>query len=273
MDAKRKWRPDWAKGLTAATHPGLARMAAWRRGRPSWAKGLTAADHPGIARQAADRKGKRRGPYRMHGRPRDLHTLDARDHLPPDRRPEYAYLLGLYLGDGSITKTHRLEISLDSRQTEIIDSCVAAMSAIHPRRRAAVRWRKNSNCAVVSSCAWQWLLLFPQHGPGRKHLRRIELAPRQTEIVEEHCLDLLRGLIESDGSRFARWVKGKNYPAYSFENESDDILGIFRAAADRAGIHYTLSKRTTISIARRADVERLDSIWPIKYPGGSTARS
>jgi hypothetical protein len=38
----------------------------------------------------------------------------------------YAYLLGLYLGDGCLLKTHRegvmrLNITLDSRYTEIIE--------------------------------------------------------------------------------------------------------------------------------------------------------
>jgi hypothetical protein len=269
MEGKRRWRPDWAKGLTAATHPGLARMAAWRRGRPSWAKGLTAADHPAIARQAATRRGQKRGPYRTHGRPLDESTIDPRDLLLPERWSDYAYLLGLYLGDGSITKAKRLEIFLDARQVEIIDSCVSAMRAIHPRGRANVRWKREENCAVVNSYAWQWLVLFPQHGPGRKHLRKIELAEWQTEIAKRYCLDLLHGLIDSDGSRFDRWVGGKNYPAYDFRNESADILAIFRAAADTAGVHYTQSKPTTISIARRADVERLDAIWPIKRPGRS----
>src|SRR6266542_4474868 len=124
MTPERRWRSDWAKGLTAATHPGLARMAAWRRGRPSWAKGLTAADHPGIARQAATRRGKKRGPYRTHGRPLDLSTVDPRALLNRERWSDYAYLLGLYLGDGSITKANRLEIFLDARQVGIIDSCV-----------------------------------------------------------------------------------------------------------------------------------------------------
>lgn len=261
------WRPDWAKGLTAATHPGLARMAAWRRGRPSWAKGLTAAAHPGIARQAATRRGRKRGPYRTRRRLLDPKTVDPRKLLQPEQFGDYAYLLGLYLGDGSITRANRLEIFLDSRQPEIIDSCATAMRAIHPRGKANVRWKKKgTNCKVVNSCAWQWLALFPQHGPGKKHLRPIALAPWQEEIARPHRLELLRGLIESDGSRFSRWVDGTDYPAYSFSNKSSDIRRILCWAADLAGIHYTQSSETTISIARRADVQRLDSSWPIKRP-------
>lgn len=268
MGTNRRWRPDWAKGLTAETHPGLARMAAKKRGKPSWAKGLTASDHPGIARQAATRRGKKRGPYRSHGRPKDLGAIDPLTLVGPDQLGTYAYLLGLYLGDGSITHANRLEISLDSRQTEILDSCAEAMRALHPRGRANIRWKKKGiNCKVVSSYAWQWLVLFPQHGPGRKHTRSIALAVWQEEIAKSYVIEFLRGLIESDGSRFSRWVGGKDYPAYSFTNRSADIRRIFCWAANLAGLHYTLPMADVISIARRADVGRLDSALPLKSPG------
>jgi hypothetical protein len=43
--------------------------------------------------------------------------------------------------------------------------------------------------------------LFPQHGPGRKHLRTIELEPWQRVIVTENPGDFARGLFHSDGYR------------------------------------------------------------------------
>lgn len=245
-------------------------VAPIRRRKPSWAKGLTAADHPGIARQAAARRGKKRGPYRSYGLwQKDPSRVDPHTLLKPTQFTDYAYLFGLYLGDGSITRVNRLEIALDSRQPEIIESCLAAMQSIHPRHRAAVRWKKDSNCKVVSAYAWQWLVLFPQHGPGKKHLRSIRLADWQYEIFKERHVQLLRGLVESDGSRFARWVNGANYPAYSFSNESADIRAIFCWAADLTQVHYTRSSPNTLSIARRADVQRLDSLWPLKRPARS----
>lgn len=268
------WRPDWAKGLTAATDPRIAKMAASRRGIRSWALGLTAADHPSIARQAEARRGKRRGPYRRRLLTADgqvvvsMQDVDPVTLIPPDRRADYAYLFGLYLGDGSIAeKKHRLEISLDSRQPEIIGSCAAAMRSLHPRGLANIRRGKNgTNCDVVNSYAWQWMVLFPQHGAGRKHLRRIDLREWQRELVRDHLSPFLRGLIESDGCRFDRWVKGRNYPAYDFSNESTDIIRIFCWAADLFGIHYTLPDHSSVSIARRADVHRLDLEWPLKMP-------
>lgn len=114
---------------------------------------------------------------------------------------------------------------------------------------------------------WPWL--FPQHGPGRKHTRRILLERWQQEIVAQYPEDVARGSIESDGSRHRRIVNGKNYPAYNFVNTSEDILGLFTSACDRFGIHWTRASRTTISIARRADVARLDGLFGSREPSTS----
>ncbi len=106
--------------------------------------------------------------------------------------------------------------------------------------------------------------LFPQHGVGRKHLRPIRLADWQIQIEKDHPSELLRGLIESDGSRFDRKVGGKAYPAYEFSNESADILEIFCRVANALGIGFTVPKRNVISVARRRDVAVLDLAVPPK---------
>ena len=77
--------------------------------------------------------------------------------------------------------------------------------------------------------------MFPQHGPGRKHLRKIELADWQLEIVAKYPEKLLRGLFHSDGCRFVNWatrpivggeIRRYKYVRYMFSNESEDIIGI-----------------------------------------------
>src|SRR5687767_12083158 len=83
MSGGPRWRPDWAKGLTAATDPRVAKMAASRRGVRSWARGLTAADHPSIARQAETRRGRPRGPYKRKVRMPDGSVLMSLDDVNP----------------------------------------------------------------------------------------------------------------------------------------------------------------------------------------------
>ena len=66
------------------------------------------------------------------------------------------------------------------------------------------------------------------------------------------------------GCRSPRIVNGKNYPSYAFSNKSEDIIGLFTSTCDRLGIHYTRPRSDTISIAKRADVARLDERLPRK---------
>jgi hypothetical protein len=236
-------------------------MAQSKTGKANWARGLTAATDPRIAKQAATRRGKPRGSYRP--RTEAAARFEPLEYLGR-RRAGYAYLLGLYLGDGAIvTKTNRLEIALDARYPAVVRSCQLTMQRLHPRGRGAIR-RKGDGCRVVSSYAWEWIHLFPQHGEGRKHLRRILLTEWQTQIEREHPFDLLRGLMESDGSRFDRIVGGKAYPAYEFTNESSDIREIFCRVARAVGLNFTTPKPNVVAIARREDVATLDLELPRK---------
>ena len=88
-----------------------------------------------------------------------------------------------------------------------------------------------------------WPCLFPQHGPGRKHTRKIELADWQREIVERYPGDFARGLFHSDGYRGANrvrrnWGGGDHwyeYPRYLFTNNSADILWLCGQTLDQLG--------------------------------------
>jgi hypothetical protein len=92
---------------------------------------------------------------------------------------DYAYLLGLYLGDGHVVavgRTFRLCLSLDGAYAGIVAEAAEALAAIVPANKVAVRPRRVSRCVDVS-CYWlEWPRVLPQHGPGRKHTRPIALA-------------------------------------------------------------------------------------------------
>jgi hypothetical protein len=78
--------------------------------------------------------------------------------------------------------------------------------------------------------------------------------------VERYPEDFLRGLLDSDGCRHRRIVNGRDDPAYSFCNSSEDILGLFGWACDLINLRWTRANRDTISIARRPEVRRLDAM-------------
>ncbi|MGH7311727.1 MAG: hypothetical protein ACREJV_01045 [Candidatus Rokuibacteriota bacterium] len=92
-------------------------------------------------------------------------------------------------------------------------------------------------------------------------------------------MNFLEGCIDSDGCRHRRIVYGRNYPAYSFTNHSEDILGLFTSACELIGLRWRRSNRVIVSIARRADVARLDALFagglrsPLTTPAESRPRA
>ena len=174
----------------------------------------------------------------------------------------YAYLLGLYLGDGCLSRgakdVLRLRITLDVRYPGIIESCREAIDRIRSKPTVRAGVVSCVGCVSVNGYWKHWSCLFPQHGSGKKHERTIRLEPWQEAIVRSRAKDFLRGLVHSDGCRDLNLVKGKSYPRYQFVNHSDDIRHMFCDTCDQLAIHWTQPYWKTISIARRGDVAFMD---------------
>ncbi|MGP3921726.1 helix-turn-helix domain-containing protein [Streptomyces sp. 8N616] len=194
-----------------------------------------------------------------------------------DRRA-YAYLLGLYLGDGHIIskpKQHHLSIFCADSWPGLIEDAEEAMRKVMPM--PSVRRRQKTGCVEVKSYTKHWTCMFPQHGPGKKHDRVISLEPWQQEIVDEYLWELIRGLIHSDGCRISnstvRTVDGERkryeYPRYFFTNKSDDIRRLYTDTLDKLGITWTHCTRDgnpfNISVAKRASVALMDAHVGPKY--------
>jgi hypothetical protein len=99
--------------------------------------------------------------------------------------------------------------------------------------------------------------LFPPHGRGLKHERRIRLEAWQWSTIETAPLNFLRGCIRSDGCYFVSRTGRYSYPSYCFTNISADIRGLFPAACDLAGIRYTFAKNS-VRIYRRPSLAVLE---------------
>ena len=152
---------------------------------------------------------------------------------------------------------------MDMMWPGIMLECSNAMQAVLPENRVSFcQPDPRSACAVANVYSKQLICLFPQHGPAPKHLRRIELADWQQEIVGAQPERFIRGLIHSDGCRFMNRVrvKGKRYeyPRYNFTSASDDIRALFTATCDQLGIEWRRMNARNISVARRESVARLD---------------
>ena len=189
------------------------------------------------------------------------HSLDLPDPSA------YAYLLGVYLGDGHIAQgqrgVFRLRVFLDSRYPQIIQEVAEAMEGVMPGKKA--RRELHPTWAMVRLDMWSkhWPCLLPQHGPGMKHTRPIALADWQQRIVDEHHPEFLRGLIHSDGCRSTNRVwhgnKAYEYARYTFSNASADIRALFCASCDALGVPWRRMNARNISVARREGVAALDA--------------
>ena len=156
-------------------------------------------------------------------------------------------------------EAYRLRIVLDCAYHNVIAECADAMSSVMPRNVVNVQKRNHENCVEVGSSSRSWPFLFPQHGPGPKHERKIELTEWQLEIVEQHPEMLVRGLIQSDGCRCLNKSMGRVHIRYLFVNASEDIRRIFCNACDQLSIKWRHPKERTISIARRESTALLDT--------------
>ncbi|RJS47004.1 transcriptional regulator [Nocardioides cavernaquae] len=215
--------------------------------------------------------------YQRRGLPRG----QAHSHVPCPRCEEadldqraYAELLGWYLGDGHISLAPRgvygLHIVNDQKYVELNRHIIELMKLVKPGGQPHTRLRPG---AVITTVSWKhWPCLFPQHGPGRKHDRLIELDQWQKDIVSAHPADFVRGLFHSDGARSANWtrklvageMKRYDYPRWQFSNNSDDIRALCCWALDLLDIPWKQSSWKTISVSRRPAVARLDRLIGLK---------
>jgi len=204
-----------------------------------------------------------------------VNGIDRRDNRPgcprcanevPQPTDVYVYLLGLYLGDGCISEAARttaLRIACADDWPHLMDLCATAIESVSGRRTYRVA---HEGCHEILGLWKHWPCLFPQHGRGPKHTRRIVLEPWQQELVVADPRPLIRGLIHSDGCRITNWteqnvggaMKRYTYSRYFFTNVSEEIRTIFTDALDLLEIAWKQNNWNSISVARREAVAALD---------------
>lgn len=177
----------------------------------------------------------------------------------------------MYLGDGCLAAHRRgsscdLRLCLDALYEDVIREASAAITAVVPGT-SVVHVRRPTRAVVLQSSHPVWPLAFPQHGPGKKHLRRILLEPWQQELTSAHPRELIRGLIQSDGCRCVNRfstalpsgrVREYAYVRYFFSNLSEDIKDVFCSHADQLGIRWSRANPRYVSIHDRRSVAILD---------------
>jgi len=172
---------------------------------------------------------------------------------------DYAELLGLYLGDGHISRfarTQRLRLSLDSRYPGIVHDAHALLRRCFPANKAGIVMADRGSTTVLGVYHQHLVCLLPQHAAGKKHERSIALEPWQTALIRQAPWAFIRGCIRSDGCSFVNRTGRYEYLSYAFSNYSPDILGLFVSACESVGLHPRHNARH-VRLNRREDVARL----------------
>ena len=184
----------------------------------------------------------------------------------------YCYLLGAYLGDGTVTVPRKglwLQIVNDRRYRGISEEILAAMATTFPGRSPRMHPSSVGESDVLCISHPAVLRAFPQHGAGRKHLRPIVLVDWQLKLTHAHPGSLIRGLIHSDGCRVVNRFQTKlpsgrvaeyAYVRYFFTNHSSDIRGIFIEHCQLLGIRVTQSNHRNLTVSHRDSVAILEQI-------------
>lgn len=179
---------------------------------------------------------------------------------------DYAFVLGLYLGDGCLSQQKngvwKLRLVSDAKYPDLIDEWAVAVESVIPR---IVGRTSRPGCTEIYSHSKHWICLFPQHGPGMKHERRIALEEWQVAVVDRHPAPFARGLLFSDGCRVLNRVGKHVYGRYFFTNSSEDIREIARDALRHLGITPRQPNETNLSVATRRDVALLDQFIRFKH--------
>jgi len=179
---------------------------------------------------------------------------------------DYALLLGLYLGDGCISRmgrTFRLRIHLDTKYGEIIRETTELLERCFRPAPVGVNVKDGGSCAVVGVYSNHLPCLFPQHGPGKKHERRIELECWQQSSVDAAPWSFVRGLIWSDGCTFMNRTGPYEYLSYGFTNRSTHIIDLLIETYTSLGLRPSVSRPVPdgrpgqVRINHRGDVAQL----------------
>jgi hypothetical protein len=161
-----------------------------------------------------------------------------------------------------MARTFRLRLFQDARYPLIARGWAEDLRVLFPRNRVHVGSAGTGRgCTVVSVYSNLLPALFPQHGPGKKHERRLELTTGQRAALQPR--PLLRGLLHSDGCRYEETRPGRGktyvYTQYAFTNRSEDLHTLVAWLAAELGLHPTRRTRITTFFRRRRDVEMLDT--------------
>lgn len=154
----------------------------------------------------------------------------------------YSLLLGIYLGDGSVCKSHRrcaeFCVAGDWRQDRALQVAELATKTIFELNKVSVSRKAGEHSAFIRVSSNNALTLFPQSiGGGQKWSKHIVLTDWQERCVRKNPKGFVQGLFLTDGSRSLHG-RYKQQPLWTFFNKSPDIINLTRWGLNLVGVEF-----------------------------------
>lgn len=148
-----------------------------------------------------------------------------------EKKKAYSFILAIYLCDGYISKAFRaasIRLFNDAKYPENTNDWAKKLKILLPENSVTVSKQQNSNSFVVLAYSRKLTDLFPQHGSGPKHSRKLIFSNWQLKIIQEFPEEFIKGCIQSDGCIYTQAMKnGYSYKRFNFINKSEDIIDLF----------------------------------------------
>jgi hypothetical protein len=193
-------------------------------------------------------------------------SYNPHDYITPDKYKHYAYALGCYLGDGCISKhprTYVIRIATNSNDVDIISRQQRVLEFLFPNPVNVCK--RECNCVDIKMYGSYLPTVFPQHGTGLKHKRKIKLEDWQLDICDKHPEFLFAGLVDTDGCRYIHTQKKYQWPTYQFTNMSEDIKDIFEKCCKLLGIKYSRTNHKNMYMRSAKNVQYIDNLLESVY--------
>lgn len=221
----------------------------------------------GFCNKAYDKNGLKIGRYEELNPAKILESEEA--------QKAYSHILAVYLSDGHIIKMphkeklYKISLYNDIKYPLNTKEWADNLQKILTKNRVLVYQRNGYNMKIVISYNQNLLLLFPQHGPGEKYTRKLELADWQKKIIQKYPEQFIRGCIQSDGCIYWQVIGNHSYKRYNYVNKSSDIMDFFLFACECVGIKKEkyLSPKRQVFVAQnfsKNDIDILEKIIPQK---------
>jgi len=227
-----------------------------------WAKGLTAATDPRVARAAEAHRGKiyqRRTPFEECRWP-----YAGRTTLPLEWSDKMAYIVGLTATDGCLF-TGRRKINFKSEDRQLVETYLAVLG-----RTNRVKQERTRTDGVVYFTEFNDSKLY-------EWFRSVGLTPRKSltlgaiDVPDAYLMPLARGLMDGDGSvlNFVHRPTVKTYPNYWYERIRVCFHSASRSHIDwlRARLGPIAGTRGYVETARR---EGRHDFFKLKYGKAAT---